>query len=408
VALITGGARIGQDVARALALRGCSIALTYRRSREVAEAAAGAAKDAGVSAVVLHADATDENIASQLSDPKLEARVLGARSTVNSIFFRLREAAADGFLCEQLGGSETPPWQRALQLRVLHQTLLYLGRPEEALRIADELEPLARKIGDTFTAARCLSTRAWAEFGKAPDLAKLEIGLEQVSGQSEQSGFWEAVFRTQLSLLDFFRGNWEGALLQAQAACRHELGGGVEGIGVGTLFLQMAYAGDRDRALAILDEKRALLPRSGQPNSLGSWWMLALVIEGFVMLGEQSQAGQLYPLVCELVGIGAVVLLPISRFAHTIAGVGAAAAGQWEAAEGHFQIAMQQAESFPNVLEQAELRRFHAMMLIDRAGPGDRETARKLLSEALETYTQIGMPRHIEMIQTLLGQATGG
>jgi tetratricopeptide (TPR) repeat protein len=347
------------------------------------------------------------NIASQLSDPKLEARVLGARSTVNSIFFRLREAAADGFLCEQLGGSETPPWQRALQLRVLHQTLLYLGRPGDALRIADELEPLVRKIGDTFTAARCLSTRVWAEFGKAPDLAKLEIGLEQVSKsrQSEQSGFWEAVFRTQLSLPDFFHGNWEGALLQAQAACRHELGGYVEGIGVGTLFLQMAYAGDCDRALAILDEKRAFLPRSGQPNSLGSWWMLALVIEGFVMLGEQSQAGPLYPLARGLLDTGAVALLPISRFTQTIAGIAAAAARQWEAAEEHFQIAMQQAKSFPNVLEQAEIRRFHAMMLIYRAAPSDREKAQTLLREALETYTGIGMPRHIEMTQTLLARA---
>jgi hypothetical protein len=26
----------------------------------------------------------------------------------------------------------------------------------------------------------------------------------------------------------------------------------------------------------------------------------------------------------------------------------------------------------------------------------------------METYTQIGMPRHIEIIQTLLGHATGG
>ena len=69
---------------------------------------------------------------------------------VNFHFFRLREAAADGFLSEQLGGSEAPPWQRALQLRVLHQTLLYLGRLEEALRIADELEPLARKIGQSY------------------------------------------------------------------------------------------------------------------------------------------------------------------------------------------------------------------------------------------------------------------
>ena len=52
-----------------------------------------------------------------------------------------------------------------------------LGSMEEALRIADELEPLARKIGQSYAVALCLSMRAWAEFAKAPDLAKLEIGL---------------------------------------------------------------------------------------------------------------------------------------------------------------------------------------------------------------------------------------
>jgi hypothetical protein len=41
------------------------------------------------------------------------------------------------------------------------------------------------------------------------------------------------------------------------------------------------------------------------------------------------------------------------------------------------------------------------MMLIDRAAPGDRRKAKTLLSEALGTYTQIGMPRHIEMTQAL-------
>jgi hypothetical protein len=43
------------------------------------------------------------------------------------------------------------------------------------------------------------------------------------------------------------------------------------------------------------------------------------------------------------------------------------------------------------------------MMLLDRASAGDREKAKTLLSEALETYTQIGMPRHIEMTRALLG-----
>jgi hypothetical protein len=68
---------------------------------------------------------------------------------------------------------------------------------------------------------------------------------------------------------------------------------------------------------------------------------------------------------------------------------------------------MQQAESFPYRLEQAEIRRFHAMMLIDRAARGDRAKAQTLLREALESYTQIGMPRHVEMTQALLDQAGG-
>jgi NAD(P)-dependent dehydrogenase (short-subunit alcohol dehydrogenase family) len=60
VALITGGARIGQVVAAALANRGCSLSLTYRDSRDAAEATARAARAAGVKATVLRADATDE------------------------------------------------------------------------------------------------------------------------------------------------------------------------------------------------------------------------------------------------------------------------------------------------------------------------------------------------------------
>src|SRR4029077_13536289 len=211
----------------------------------------------------------------------------------------------------------------------------------------------------------------------------------------------------QLSLVDFFRGNWASALLHAQASCRLEVENSFQGIGAGTLFRHMAYAGDHGGALAILDEKRTWLPRIGQQNTMGSWWMLALVIEGLVMLGEQSQAGQLYPLVRALVGTGAVALWPIFRFTQTIAGIAAAAAHRWEAAEDHFQTALQQAESFPHRLEQAEIRRFHAMMLMDRGAPGEREKAQTLLAEAQETYPRIGMPRHIEITRTLLPLAIG-
>jgi NAD(P)-dependent dehydrogenase (short-subunit alcohol dehydrogenase family) len=61
VALLTGGARIGQVVAHSLAARGCDLALVYRGSREAAEASAKAAIGAGVRAITIRADATDED-----------------------------------------------------------------------------------------------------------------------------------------------------------------------------------------------------------------------------------------------------------------------------------------------------------------------------------------------------------
>ena len=348
------------------------------------------------------------NIASELSDANLMADVLSTRSATNYAFLRLREAAADGFRSQQLAASEASPWQRDLQLRILHLTLLYLGRPQEALRIADELEPLARKTGDSYSVARCISSRAWTEFGEAPDLTKLETTFRHVAKSDQKALYlFLDVSEVELSLLDFLRGDWTAALSHAQAACRDEPRSSTEGFGEGTLFRQMAYASDYDGAIEFLHQKRMLLPISGQPNTRGSWWMLALVIEGLVMLGEQSQAAQFYGLAQELVGTGTLVLLPIFRFTQTIAGIAAAAARRWEAAEEHFRTAMQQAESFPYLLEQAEIRRFHAMMLLDRGAPGDWEKAQTRLREALETYTRIGMPRHIEMTHMLQDRVAG-
>jgi 3-oxoacyl-[acyl-carrier protein] reductase len=61
VALITGGARIGEAVAHALPAGGCALALTYRGSRDAAEVTAAAARAVGVPAIVLRANATDED-----------------------------------------------------------------------------------------------------------------------------------------------------------------------------------------------------------------------------------------------------------------------------------------------------------------------------------------------------------
>jgi len=135
--------------------------------------------------------------------------------------------------------------------------------------------------------------------------------------------------------------------------------------------------------------------------------LLLAAIEGLFVLGEREQAAVLYPDVRELIHTGTIFVQILSRFPRTVAGISATAARNWNVAEEHFRIGLEQAEALPNQLEQTDIRRFHAMMLLDRAAIGDREKAQMLLKEALETYTHIGMPRHIEMTRTLLGQCAG-
>jgi predicted ATPase len=354
------------------------------------------------------------DLATRIGDPKLEARVISARSILDFHFFRLREATEDGLRSEHGGGAEAAPWQRGFQLRILCQSLVYVSRPGEALRIADVLEPLAARIDQTYTLELCKALRAIVEFGNSMDLARLEAGFQSalMPGQKPAFPFLLAMSEVNLSLLNFFRGDWSSALRHAQASCGNwgslaDLSGpeartSIDGFGAGVVFRQMAYLGERAGASKILEENRKLLPVSGQPNVRGSWLLLALVVEGLAMMGERQAASELYPLTRELVDTGAVMLWPISRFSQTIAGIAASAAHRYEAATEHFQLAIRQAQEFPYLLEPTEIRRFQAMMLTSRDAPGDRDKARKLLADACASYKKIGMPRHVEMTQALL------
>jgi NAD(P)-dependent dehydrogenase (short-subunit alcohol dehydrogenase family) len=95
VALITGGARIGQVVAQTLAARGCSLALTYRASRTAAEATAKAATAAGVRAMVVHADVTDETqIRAAVSDTVSQLGGLDILINLASTYVRTPDPSA--------------------------------------------------------------------------------------------------------------------------------------------------------------------------------------------------------------------------------------------------------------------------------------------------------------------------
>jgi len=132
--------------------------------------------------------------------------------------------------------------------------------------------------------------------------------------------------------------------------------------------------------------------------------MLLAAVEGLAILNEREEASKLYPLVGEAIDTRALLRSPEVGLLQSVAGMAAAAGGQWDRAEEHYRTALRQAHELPVVMEQPEVRRWYARMLIDRDAPGDHEKARELLTEAIAMYRRIGMPKHIEMAEALLGE----
>ena len=60
-------------------------------------------------------------------------------------------------------------------------------------------------------------------------------------------------------------------------------------------FRVMAYSGDREGALALMNGHREMIARARENEHLGSWILLFAAIEGLFVLGEREQAAVLYP-----------------------------------------------------------------------------------------------------------------
>jgi hypothetical protein len=79
---------------------------------------------------------------------------------------------------------------------------------------------------------------------------------------------------------------------------------------------------------------------------------------------------------------------------RTAAGIAAACAGDWPAAERHHLTAIHQTDTAPYRVSQPMAREWYALMLLDRNASGDAAKARGLLGEALAMYESMGMPFH--------------
>jgi len=99
VALVTGAKRIGAAVGRALAAGGADVALAYNRSRDEADAAAGAIRALGRRAVCLQADMSDPAACAALVDAAV--RELGRLDILVNVASRYSPAPLRTLTAEQ-------------------------------------------------------------------------------------------------------------------------------------------------------------------------------------------------------------------------------------------------------------------------------------------------------------------
>ena len=129
------------------------------------------------------------------------------------------------------------------------------------------------------------------------------------------------------------------------------------------------------------------------------WFRLIAVVEPLVHLGLREQAGSLYRYLTQALDNG--LRVDLWQLTEKVAGIAASAAKRYDDAEGHFAAALEEAERLPLRNEEAEVRRFWAAMLLDRALPGDLTRARELLRLTRALYEQLGRPKHLEMLAML-------
>ena len=154
--------------------------------------------------------------------------------------------------------------------------------------------------------------------------------------------------------------------------------------------------------MAIYQSARPTLPSPDKVNSHGAWSRLFGLVEGLYLCGFSDDAAALSPLVEMALEQGPDWISFDGRLVRTRAGMAAAAGGRWEAAERHFAIAEQHAKSMHDRLEENDLRRLHARMLLDRDSTGDRARAAELLKEAPTSYSRFGMPSYAAETERML------
>jgi tetratricopeptide (TPR) repeat protein len=283
---------------------------------------------------------------------------------------------------------------------------LFCGRTAEAARRLPAAMLLANRVGHYGAVWAIRFLRATLSLARG-DLIAAEREMEEARsfGEAHQVP-WTCIFNpVELGMVAFLRGNL--AVAERWLSKRPEVEGQtfLSGWGDACLFAFRAESeqnAESSNARKAWTDRSWKLPLIGQPNPWGAWLALERSVIGLAWLGKKEEAAALAPLTEELLLTGVWASIDLSPF-RTVAGIAAACAGDWSAAEQHHLTAIHQTDTAPYRVSQPMAREWYATMLLDRNAPGDAANARGLLSEALAMYESMGMPFHAKRTAAAAG-----
>jgi tetratricopeptide (TPR) repeat protein len=342
-------------------------------------------------------------IADELGDARLKGVALYGKAIDCYAYMRPREMLEVCIQAKEHLSDSTDGWLLTDCAIFYVSALFALGRFDDVAKACAEVGPLADRLGNVpavvsldrdRNSARLISK---GTIGEWLDSARRDLeACNRIRNPALSAGALSF-----LGVAEMWRGNWDDAMAHFKEGAAREPAGPLGGNWV-LVALGNAYDGRNEEALAMLDRRRGEFAELHQQNSASAWMVMLTGVEVFFLAGERQAAADLYPLVIGAIRTGQLYRPYDYRLLETVAGIAATAARNWDSAERHFSEALRIAEELPHRIEQPEVRRFHAQMLIERGSSGDKDRARALLQEAIRAYRQLAMPRHRKIAEGLL------
>jgi tRNA A-37 threonylcarbamoyl transferase component Bud32/tetratricopeptide (TPR) repeat protein len=278
---------------------------------------------------------------------------------------------------------------------------LACGRTEEAAGQLPGALRLAERVGHHGAVWMNRTTLGTLNMGRG-DLLAAEHEMEEARKYGELHQLpYPFLNSISLGTLAFLRGNFAEAERYYSDRTEIEEQTHWAGYRNACLFAFQAESKGADHAWDSCNKGGWKLPRIGQPNPIGAWLALERSVIGLAALGRKEDVAALRPLTEDVLLMGVWAAWDPSPF-RTAAGIAAACAGDYSAAEQHHLTAIQQMDTASFRVSQPMARESYARMLLDRKDGATAAKARGLLSEALAIYELIGMPFHARRVSEML------